>query len=78
MTAQEYKNNQVNLLKGVIRLSPTGKKKLWKVRGWEQSRSMTSLNQQQPHVLSSAYLRSSEKLNLLQSLQPCVTPRSKG
>lgn len=28
MTAQQYKNVQINLLKGVVHLSPTGKKKV--------------------------------------------------
>lgn len=66
MTAQQYKNVQINLLKGVVNLSPTGKKKV-KSR-FEQSKSMNNLkiNQQSGNMNN---LKSTSRLNLLKAGQ---------
>ena len=71
MTAQQYKNTQIKLLRGVVQLSPSVKRR-GKGRGWEQSKSMSNLyNGLTP---TAAQVRSSSKLNLV-GPQITTTPR---
>jgi 16S rRNA C967 or C1407 C5-methylase (RsmB/RsmF family) len=71
MTAQQYKNTQIKLLRGVVQLSPSVKRK-GKVRGWEQSKSMSNLYS--GLTPTAGQVRSSSKLNLV-GPQNTTTPR---
>ena len=72
MTAQQYKNNQIKLVKGIVHLSPTIKRKAMRKHTWEQSKSMSNLGSQ---VFLAGHSRGTSKLHLLREVEGCWTPR---
>ena len=76
MTAQQYKNNQISILKGIVHLSPSSKRKTMKTKAVEQSKSMSNLTgglMGQPPI----HLRNSSRLNLMQNMRECCAPQMK-
>jgi hypothetical protein len=71
MTAQQYKNVQINLLKGILHLSPNGKK-TGKTKV-EQSKSMSNLKINE-HSMNSN-LKNLSRLNLLKMAQKATPQR---
>ena len=75
MTAQQYKNSQIKMLKGIVHLSPSVKRKTMKGKMWEQSKSSTNLNGGGSLAISHPHLQNSSKLNLLREGEGSWTPR---